>query len=120
MVDAAANDVKTGKRARTPSARMAPCILSHLGEMSPSALHTVEFITLEYRNVMSTRAFEDGIPLKRRTAQFRTRFKDAIMCANVSGFGTTISQAGPPHAGASVTSDDACACSGLPEWEVLY
>ena len=54
------------------------------------------------------------------TAQFRTRFKDAIMCANAiaTGFGTTISQAGLPRAGASVASADAC--GGLPEWEVLY
>ena len=86
--------------------------------MSPSALRTIELITLEYRKMMSTRAFEDGVPLKRRTAQFRTRFKDAIMCANATGFGTTISQAGLPRAGASVASADAC--GGLPEWEVLY
>ena len=60
---------------------------------------------------------EDGVPsMKRRTAQFR--FKDAIMCANATGFGTTISQAGLPRAGASVASADAC--GDLPEWEVLY
>ena len=87
MVDAAAIDVKTGKRAHTP--RMVPCVLSHLGEMSPSALRTVEFITLEYRKMMFTRTFEDGVPLKRRTTQFHTRFKDAIMCANAAGFGNT-------------------------------
>ena len=41
MVDVVVNDVKTGKRTRTP--RMGPCILSHLGEMSPSALRTIEW-----------------------------------------------------------------------------
>ena len=56
IVDAAASDVKTDKRTHTP--RMAPYILPHLGEMSLSALHTVELITLEYRKMMSTRAFE--------------------------------------------------------------
>ena len=96
MVDAAATDVKTGKRARTP--RMAPCILTHLGEMFPSALRTVEFITLEYRKIMSTRAF---------TVQFRFRFKDAIMCANAAGFGTSISQVGFPRVGGSIDSADA-------------
>ena len=40
------------------------------------------------------------------------------MCVNTTGFGTTISQAGLPRAGASVASADAC--GGLPEWEVLY
>ena len=68
--------------------------------------------------MMSMRAFEDGVPLKRRTAQFHTRFKDATMCANATGFGTTISQAGLPRARASIASDNAC--GGLPEWEVFY
>ena len=60
---------------------------------------------------MSTRAFEDGVPLKRRTAkfEFRTRFKDAIMCANAAGL---------PRAGASIASTDAC--GDFLEWEVLY
>ena len=62
--------------------------------------------------------FEDGVSLKRRTAEFRMRFKDALMCANAAGFGRTISQAGKPRAGRAVTSPDAN--SGFPDWEVLY
>ena len=34
--------------------------------------------------------------------------KDAIMCANVAGFGNTISQASHPRTGSSIASADAC------------
>ena len=75
-------------------------------------------ITLAYRAMVARCYFEDGISLKRRTAEFRMRFKDALMCANAAGFGRTISQAGKPRAGRAVTSPDAN--SGFPDWEILY
>ena len=62
--------------------------------------------------------FEDGIPLKRRTAGFRMRFKDALVFANAAGFGRTISQAGKPRTDRPVTSPDTN--SAFPDWEVLY
>ena len=64
-------------------------------------------ITIAYRALAAMCYFEDGIPLKRRTSEFRMRFKDALMCANVVGFRRTISQAGKPRAGRAVTSPDA-------------
>ena len=66
---------------------MAACIFSHLGEFSPVAIRVVEIITLAFQGMTSRQLFEDGVSLKRRTAQFRTEFKDALMCANASGFG---------------------------------
>lgn len=116
MALTASKDARAGKRARAP--KMMPCILSHIGELSPTALSTIELITRAFHTTASKKHYEDGIPLKRRTAQFRTRFKDAIMCANASGFGRTISLAGQPRAGCSVSSPDVSA--GMPDWEVVY
>ena len=116
MALAALNDARAGKRARVP--KMVPCILSHLGELSPTAIRVVELITRAYNTLVSKQHFEDGVPLKRRTAQFHTRFKDALMCANASGFGRTISLAGQPRAGHPVSCPDASA--GFPDWEAVY
>ena len=116
MVEEAAALVRGGKRARAPV--LMPCIFSHLGEFSPVALRAVEVITLAYKATAAQRVFEDGISLKRRTAMFRTRFKDALMCANAAGFGHTLSVAGQPRAGRVMPSLDANC--GFPDWEVLY
>ena len=70
-------------------------------------------ITLACRAMAAMCYFEDGISLQRRTAEFRMRFKDALMCANAAGFGRTIPQAGKPRAGRAVTSPDAN--SGFPD-----
>ena len=53
---------------------------------------------------------------KRRTADFRTRFKDALMCANCAGFGSTLDAAGTPRAGKVLSG--AFENGGLPLWEV--
>jgi hypothetical protein len=114
MTNAAAAQVRRGKRALPPVFR--PCIFSHLGEMSPTAIKTVETITMTYKASLSNRHFEDGISDERRTAEFRMRFKDALMCANASGFGSTLAAAGLPRAGRAIVS--AYDLGGLPEWEV--
>jgi len=116
MVEEAKCQVKKGRRARAPV--LAACIFSHLGEFSPVALRVVELITLTYRAMISKQYFEDGVPIKKRTAAFRTRFKDALVCANASGFGNTLSVAGRPRAGRHTSSPDAN--SGIPDWEVIY
>ena len=114
MTLAATAQVKAGKRALPP--RFRACIFSHLGEMSPVAISTVETITMAYRESLSHTYFEDGISNKRRTANFRMNFKDALMVANASGFGTTLAAAGRPRAGRAVVS--AFDFGGLPEWEI--
>ena len=114
MTLAATAQVRAGKRAMPP--RFRACIFSHLGEMSPVAISTVETITMAYRESLTRKYFEDGISNKRRTADFRMNFKDALMVANASGFGTTLAAAGRPRAGRAVVS--AFDSGGLPEWEV--
>ena len=116
MVDQASQQVAKGRRARAPV--LTACIFSHLGELSPVAIKTVEIITMAYKAMVSKMLFEDGIPLKKRTAAFRMQFKDALMCANASGFGRTLSVTGRPRAGCRISSPDAN--GGFPDWEVLH
>jgi len=113
MVAAALAQVKQGKRTLAPL--FTPCIFSHLGEMSNTAIETVELITRAYRTSLSSKFFEDGISVTRRTAEFRARFKDALMVANAAGFGTTLAAAGVPRVGKAVSS--AFDRGGLPPWE---
>ena len=86
--------------------------------MSPEALRVVELITRQYTAMVATQKFEDGLPLKRRSAEFRTRFKDALMNANASGFGATLAHAGTPRAGKFLSPAEAF--GGLPDWEPVY
>jgi len=73
-----------------------PCIVSHLGEMSPHLIQIVEHITRKFTASVSGMSFEDGIKKQRRTGLFRRRFKDGLMAANAAGFGRTINAAGRP------------------------
>ena len=114
----ATQQVRNGTRAMAPV--LVPCIFSHAGEMSPESLRVVELITRrrQFSSLASTLYFEDGIPLKRRTAAFRSRFKDALMVANANGFGSTVAHAGTPRAGKFLSPAEAY--GGLPDWEVIY
>jgi hypothetical protein len=114
MTAAAVLQVKSGKRSMAPS--FAPCIFSHLGEMSPVAIKVIESITNVYKEKISMMYFEDGISIKRKTAEFRMRFKDALMVANANGFGKTLSVAGQMRVGMNVVSPHDF--GGLPSWEV--
>jgi hypothetical protein len=108
--------VARGNRASAPV--LSPCIFSHAGEMSPESLRVIELISRDYKHMMSLLYFEDGVTLKRRTAAFRTRFKDALMVANANGFGATLAHAGTPRAGKTLSPAEAY--GGLPHWEVVY
>ena len=116
MVNAAKAQVRLDKRAMGPTFMITPCIFSHLGEMSSTAINTIEVITRAYRDKLSKMYFEDGISHKKRTAEFRMRFKDALMIANASGFGSTLAAAGVPRVNRVVAS--AFDHGGLPPWEV--
>lgn len=113
MVNAAIIQIKQGFRTLRPI--FTPCIFSHMGEMSPTAVETVEVITRAFKASLSFRLIEDGICPKKRTAEFRGRFKDALMVAIVNGFGTTLAAAGAPMVGRSVSS--AYDRGGLPSWD---
>ena len=116
MVNAAAAQVRQGIRTMKPI--FTPCIFSHMhmGEMAPTAVETVELITKAYKASLSFLFFEDGISVKKRTAEFRGRFKDALMVANANGFGTTLAAAGMPMVGSRVSS--VYDRGGLPPWEL--
>ena len=94
-----------------------PCIFSHMGEMSPTAVETVELITKSFKASLSYHLFEDGVCVKKRSAEFRGRFKDALMVVIANGFGTTLVAAGAPMIGTHVSS--AYDRGGLPPWEIL-
>ena len=81
ITSVAAKQARSGHRNRAPL--LAPCIISHLGEMSPTAIRVIEMATHAYNKLIAAKPCKDGIPLKRKTAEFHTRFKDTIMCANV-------------------------------------
>ena len=81
-----------------------------------AAVETVELITNAYKASLSYQFFEDGVSVKKRAAEFRGRFKDALMVANANGFGTTLSVAGMPIVGTRVSA--AYDHGGLPPWEV--
>ena len=116
MVNAAKAQVRLGKRSMGPT--FTPCIFSHLGEISSTAINTIEVITRAYRDKLSKMYFEDDISHKNRTAEFRMRFKDALMIVNASGFGTTLAGAGVPRVNRVVAST--FDHGGLPpcNWEV--
>lgn len=113
MVEAARAQVPRGKRLMAPT--FTALIMSHLGEMSGTTLKTVELITKAYTAKISRLFFEDGISVKRKSAEFRTRFKDAIMIANAAGFGTTLGTAGTPRLVRQAPS--AFDHAGIPPWQ---
>ena len=114
MVNAEIAQIKDGFRTLKPI--FTPCIFSHMGEMSPTAVETVELITKSYKASRSFQYLEDGISSKKRAAEFRGRFKDALMVAVVNGFGTTLVAAGAPMVGTRTSST--YDRGGLPPWEV--
>ena len=77
---------------------------------------TVEVTAKAYKVSLSFLFFEDGISHTKRTPEFRARFKDALMVANTTGFGTTLGAAGTPMVGSRTSS--AYDHGGLPSWEL--
>ena len=73
MVYEAVNQVKKDMHIHKQDPVLAACIFSHLGEFSP-------VITIAYRVMVTVTMFyfEDGISLKRRTVEFKIRFKDSL------------------------------------------
>jgi hypothetical protein len=115
LVNGAIAQIKAGDRTLRPL--FTPLIFSHMGEMSPAAVETVEVITKAYKSSLSRVACEDGISIIKKTSAFRARFKDALMVANANGFGTTLAVAGAPMAGARAAA--AYDHGGLPPWELV-
>ena len=112
MLGAAKQQVRDGTRHTAPT--FMACIMSHAGEISSNGFLALETITRHYKRNAALKHFEDGIPMSTRTADFRTRFKDTLMTANINGFGATIAGAGQPYAGRSRYSSPPE--SLVPEW----
>ena len=69
-------------------------VVSHSGEMAPEFINMVEIFTNQFRKHCTTLNLEDGVSAARRTAEYRTRFKDALMTATLGSFGRTLDDAG--------------------------
>ena len=106
--------MKTGVRTTAP--KFFPCIISHIGEMSPNLLVLIEQLVGQYKKRCAKTHYEDGVKMTRRTGDFRRRIKDALMATNARGFGRVIADAGGRWNGA--TSVLLSHWDYVPTWEV--
>jgi hypothetical protein len=58
-----------------------PTAMSHEGEFSSQLIQAVELLTKSFRSNLTTNGtlFPDGVSAPRRTGEFRTNLKDALM-----------------------------------------
>jgi hypothetical protein len=77
---------RNGSRRSVP--KFLPCIISHEGEFSPGCFELIEWLTSVYKRQCSREGPRpDGLTLTQLTATFRTRLKDNLITAVVTGFG---------------------------------
>ena len=95
---ALANDLyKRGLRTQSPI--FFPSVISHEGEFSSKMIQLIEIMTIRgYKPYASKlkKDLPDGDPISFKTAQYRTSFKDALICQCVSGLGSSLLAAGKP------------------------
>ncbi len=96
--------------------RLVSAAVTHAGEMGPDLIWLIEKLTAQVGKNFKRGPETRGLTKKRWTAAFRTKLKDAIMAANMRGWGQALMDAGNPIAGWVVTPDDA----ELPGWDVIY
>jgi hypothetical protein len=97
--------------------KLVPGVITHLGELGPDLIELVETLTTyagkQFRpNLPSSM----GMTRAKYTAIYRTRFKDALLCANARGFGRALLAAGNPMAGWVLAPGDEH--EDLPDWDV--
>ena len=103
--------------ARTILPEFLPCILSHAGELSSGCIRVVEIITNAWMaggNTDHKRALIQG---KRLSASFRTQLRDALMFANINGFGRQLLAAGRPMSGNDHLAAINVYADAVPCWE---
>jgi hypothetical protein len=93
---------------------LVPGVVTHLGELGPGMIGLVEKLTAEAGRGYKKGPTAMGRTKAKHTAIFRTRVKDAILCANVAGFGQALMAAGNPITGWVMSPGEA----ELPEWEI--
>ena len=113
--DIALNQKRGGSRPFAPTFYAG--ILSHQGEMSPDLISLIELFTAQYKTLCASLNLQDGVSKGKRAADFRCRFKDALMATNARGFGATLGAAGSPRFTPQPLELDGLV-SALPAWEV--
>ena len=109
MLELATNQVHNRRRVRPPT--LIAAIITHAGELSPGMLHLIESLTTAAASQYKPAPINFGEPRKTFTRKFRTRLKDAIVCANARGFGRALLAAGSPLGGWVINPSD---------WSVNY
>ena len=95
-----------GQRPHAP--RFYAAIVSHSGELAPEFIVMIEKFTRQFAKHVGTLNLEDGVRPAKRTSDYRSRFKDAIMCTVLKGFGRTLNAVGLPwdRSGDDTLSDE--------------
>jgi hypothetical protein len=97
--------------------KLVPGVITHLGELGPDFIVLIETLTAEAgRQFRPTAPAAMGMTKAKFTAMYRTRFKDALLCANASGFGRALLAAGNPMAGWALAPGDED--DDLPDWDL--
>jgi len=103
--------------ARTILPEFLPCILSHAGELSSGCIRVVEIITNAWMAGGNTDHKRSLIQGKRLSASFRTQLRDALMFANINGFGRQLLAAGRPMSGNDHLAAINVYADAVPCWE---
>ena len=112
LLEIATSQTRCRRRTKTPT--LVPAVITHTGELSPAAILLIERITLQVAKSYNKGIFTLGLSKKRVTSAFRTRLKDAVMCANARGFGRALLSAGSPMPGLLLNPADDDLL--LPNW----
>ena len=104
-------------RMRETMPKLVPGVITHLGELGPDFIRLIETLTAEAgKQFRPTAPMSMGWTKAKHTALYRTRFKDALLCANASGFGRALLAAGNPMAGWALAPGDEQ--DDLPAWDL--
>ena len=113
LIELLERQVHNRKRVSVPV--LIPGVVTHLGELGPDMIKFVELLTAECGRKFKPRGWATmGRSKAKCTAAYRTRMKDAILCANVAGFGQALMAAGNPITGWTMSPEE----TELPGWEV--
>ena len=111
MLELATQQRRSRRRSTVPT--FAAAVVTHTGELSSGMIKLIERITQQATTSLSKGPASLGLSKKRFSAAFRTRLKDAVMCANARGFARALMNAGNPMPGLLCDPADDLL---LPEW----
>jgi hypothetical protein len=102
------------KRMHTTLPKLVAGVITHLGELGPDMIGLIETLTSAAARQFRAGPLSRGLSRAKYTAIYRTKLKDALLCANASGFGQALVAAGNPMAGWVRQPDE----WDLPCWDV--